>query len=142
MARGLLLMTVALSAAAVAGYAVCRVTGWNVHPTEMLQAACAVAIATALAAAPLLLVGKASQVAVAQAALAGMVAHLFAAITLGALFWLPKSPDARSALLWWLMTFYFASLTALVVVLVRRVNRPSPATPAADAPGGVADGHK
>jgi hypothetical protein len=112
-------LTVALAAAG--GVGVCAAAGWNWHGHEMLIAGGLLFAAAELAMVPLILAGKADQLAISQAALGATMVHLFVAAA--SMFAMKNSTAFHS----WLVTFYGATMISVVVAAVRAV-RSAPVT--------------
>src|SRR5438093_258710 len=75
-----------------------------------------------------MLVGGAPQAAVAQAALVGSVIHLFGCLVGAAVLFAVL--HAGAAMVYWVLAFYLATLSALVVVFSRAIVAAPPAAPA------------
>jgi hypothetical protein len=129
--RNVILIPLALLAVIVGGVTLCAAAGWPLHPREMTVAAIASAIVCALALGPNVLMRRASQAAVAQAALVGTLVHLMGhAAVIG--FVILARPGLDESFIWWFMPFYWATLAALAGVLVRLVRQ----APVSSAPAG------
>ena len=128
--RNVVTLLLSLVAAAVAGFALCALAGWNPRPRSMALAAAAAAAAGGLAFVPLILARRASQAAVAQAALLGTVIHLLGCLACTAIMLLVVRLPAAT---YWMLAFYWATLVALVVGFSRAVK--SAPIAAGDLPG-------
>ena len=117
--RNVITLLVSIVLAAVAGFALCAVAGWNPRLPAMALAATAAIIAGGLAFLPLVLARGASQAAVAQAALLGTVIHLMGCLAGAAVMLLLVRMPAAT---YWMLAFYWATLVALVVGFTRAVK--------------------
>jgi hypothetical protein len=118
------LLTVAL------GLGLCKLMGRSAHLHEMLQAVIIVIAASELAVVPLMLTRHASQMAVSQAALGGMVIHLLVVAAGVAMM-----PFDRPFIIW-LAAMYGATLLALSALNIWALRN----APAAKSPNAAADG--
>jgi len=117
--RNVITLLVSIVLAALAGFALCAVAGWNPRLPAMALAATAAIIAGALAFLPLVLARGASQAAVAQAALLGTVIHLMGCLAGAAVMLLLVRMPAAT---YWMLAFYWTTLTVLVVSFTRSVR--------------------
>jgi hypothetical protein len=115
----LLLILAAVALVTAGGFALCTVTGLNPHPRPMIAAAVTSVIVSMLSALPLVWTRNGSQATIAQAALAVTVIHLFAHAVAAGVAIVART---NAAYVYWLMPLYWATLAALVVVLVRVVR--------------------
>jgi len=119
--RGLALIPLSILIVAAAGVALCKIAGWRIGASGLLVAGISSAVAAGLAFVPLLLVRGGSQAAQAQAALVGTMVHLFIAIVVTGAVLLLKPPVAGS-FVYWMLAFYWTTLTVLVVSFTRSVR--------------------
>jgi hypothetical protein len=104
----------------VGGWAICAILAWSPHLREMALAAITCLVAAEMGLVPILISGAANQAAVAQASLIGTVLHLFAGIALAASLMFGLHLDR--AFIYWLMPFYWVTLTVLVITFIRAVR--------------------
>jgi len=118
--RLLLIAPIALIVTALAGFAICKALHVDPHVRSMLLAGGVALIACAAAASPMLLARRASQPGMAQAGLLSTTAHLFvaAALSFAALTVL----HAGAAFVYWILAFYWVTLTGVVIASVRAVK--------------------
>jgi hypothetical protein len=117
--RNVITLIVSILLAALAGFALCSLAGWNPRPRAMAFAAAAAIVAGGLAFVPQMLARGASQAAVAQAALLGTVIHLMGCLAGAAVMLLLVRIPAAT---YWMLAFYWATLVALVVGFTRAVK--------------------
>jgi hypothetical protein len=111
-----------IAVVAVSGYAACVGLGIDPHAREMIFAGVSCLIAGELALVPMILSRGASQPAVAQAGLVSTAVHLLICTVLGGSLILIKTLRLDAALVYWLLGFYWASLIALVICVIRAVK--------------------
>jgi hypothetical protein len=95
--------------------------GWKLNVAAMIVAAASAWVAAMTAAAVLLLVRGAPQGTIAQTALAGTMVHLFLCMIAAAVVVLGKI-ELGSSFLYWLMTQYWMTLIALVIVFAKAMR--------------------
>jgi hypothetical protein len=117
---------------AIVAALVCRWLGATAHLREMIIAAAIALIAAEAALLPVTLGKGLPQALNAQAGLVATMLHLFICIVGGFVAALFSGPANRSALLLWMLPFYWITLSALIVIVVRaiRAAAPSSAAPA------------
>jgi len=120
--RSVLLVPVYVVVIAVACCAAAAATGAAGQVRQIAAAAAVTALASALAAVPMLLVRGADQPSVVQAALASTGAHMLLTLALAGGAWAAGLAAFAPALLGWLLVFYWLSLAVLAVALVRVVR--------------------
>lgn len=126
MLRALSLISVTLALVTALGIALCKTAGWNVGASGLAAAGAAALAASAGALIPLWLSRGASGATVAQAGLAGTVIHMMIAIGCAGLTLLVRDKISHS-FIFWLLAFYWTTLTALVVTFAGAVKAASPA---------------
>jgi len=126
--RPALLLLLAVLIVAAGGYALCAAMGWRPHTACVALFAADALVAGMLALVPLRLSRGAPQAAVAQAALVGSVIHLFGCLVGAAVLFAVL--HAGAAMVYWVLAFYLATLSALVVVFSRAIVAAPPAAPA------------
>jgi len=125
--RGILLIVLAVVVAGAAGLAVCSIAGLDPHMRQLLIAGGICGAASVLAIVPLMLVRGASQAAVSQVGLVSTIVHMFAAILLiGGAY--AAGVKLEKPLLLWVLMFYWMTLIAVVMTLVRAVKVAPPGT--------------
>ncbi len=126
--KNLLIILLFVVGFAAAGYGLCSMAGWAVHERELITAAVICALAGGLAIIPAVLSRRKEHPmnALAQAALIGTVLHMFLIILLAAAVTVARLAGDRQPFLFWLLTFYWASLLAVVLVLVSLLRQASP----------------
>jgi len=134
MQRLLLPIPLAVLIAAGLGYGLLRIAGRAAHGREMIAAAVICLVAAELASVPAILARRSDPATASQAGLAGTVGHMFVALVLAGIAWMLKMAGERQPFLLWLLALYWASLVALVAVVVQ-VVRGAPVKPRGDAPG-------
>ena len=127
--KGALLLLPAVLIVAAGGYALCAATGWWFESQRMVVAMSTALVSGLLAFVPLVLTRGASQPAVIQAGLVGTLVHLFGCLAGAAVLVMMKTGIAS---VYWILAFYWATLTVLVVSFSRVVRK---APPAANAGG-------
>jgi hypothetical protein len=133
--RALLLAPLAVAVVAAGGVALLSSTGRATHLPAMINAAGTSLIAVALAAVPLFLTRRSTQLAVAQAGLVATMAHLF--VIVGGATVMMLAGRLTTPVLYWLIPFYFATLVPVAIAAVRAVRQaphepsvtPTPAKP-------------
>jgi hypothetical protein len=121
--KHLIWVPVLLALVAVAMLGLVRQVTGQPHTREVLAAAGIVILSAELALLPIVIVRRASAVAVFQAAFGGTVIHMFLALALAAACHvLGLVADVR-LFLFLLLSFYFVSLIVLVVAMVRIFRR-------------------
>ena len=128
--RTLLLIPAMLILTAAGGMGLCGALGWTVSTAAMTTAGAIVLTASVLALLPVLLARHATQLGMSQAALGATMIHLFASVGAAAVV-VMGNIAVGSGFLYWLMAFYWMTLIALVVILVRAVKSAPTATTAA-----------
>jgi hypothetical protein len=125
----LLIIPIVIAAALGVGYALCAASHHDPHLREMLLAAGACLVASAVASVPMILTRGASQPAVAQAGLVGTMLHLFgcAALVGGPMVFF-KSWQLDAALMYWVLPLYWLSLIVLVIAIVKAIRSAPVAT--------------
>jgi hypothetical protein len=137
--RLLLIAPIALVVTALAGFGICKAAQVDPHVRSILLAGAVAIVACAAAATPVLLARRASQAGMAQAGLLATTAHLFTAAALS--FVALTVLHAGVAFVYWILAFYWATLTGVVIASVRAVNR-APVGPAiAPGPSDTPDSH-
>jgi hypothetical protein len=130
--RTIVLIPAMLILAAGGGLAVARIMNWSVNVNALSLAGAIALGASTIALAPLALARHATQLGMSQASLVATMLHLFVIIAAAAVVVLGRFA-AGEGFLYWLMAFYFTTLIALVVVLVRAVKAaPMTSGPPAD----------
>jgi hypothetical protein len=124
--RRLLLIPASIVLTAACGLGLCVALHKNAHVIEMSIAACVAILASAAAATPLWIARHATQLGMSQAALVATMVHLFVAIALAAIAILGHFP-LHGAFLIWLSAFYWMTLIALVMAIVRMIKLAAPA---------------
>jgi hypothetical protein len=119
--RGLALIPFSILIVAASGIALCKIAGWPIGTSGLFVAGITSAVAAGLAFVPLLLARGGSQAAQAQAALVGTMVHLFIAVVVTGAVLLLKPPVAGS-FVYWMLAFYWTTLTVLVVSFTRNVR--------------------
>jgi hypothetical protein len=130
--RGLIAPPVVVILVAFIGFVSCKALGANPGNREMCLAGGIVLVATVTAVVPLIIVRRAKQYAVSQAALVGTVLHLMVAIGVGGVVYLKLQP--ATPYLIWLSGLYGASLIAVVVCSVQAVRSAEPELPVTPKP--------
>jgi hypothetical protein len=132
--RRLLLIPASIALTAAGGMTICVALHKSAHPMEMSLPAMVVTLASTAACVPLYMARNSDQLAASQAALVATMAHLFVAVALAAIAILGHFPLHGSFLIW-LSAFYWMTLIALVMVVVRMIKTapPSPAPSSAPA---------
>jgi hypothetical protein len=129
--RGTVINLLMILLTAGCGVVLCLSLGRDPHPRELSAAAIAVLVASQLALVPVFVTRRGNQIAAAQAALIATMIHLMLAATFAAVVVLAKLPLGR-AFVYWLLAFYWMTLTGLVVTVARHI-RLAPITPATKA---------
>ena len=119
--RTIVLIPAMLILTAAGGLAVARIMNWSVSSNALSLAGAIATGASILALVPVALARHATQLGMSQAALVATMLHLFVTVAAAAVVVLGKFA-AGEGFLYWLMAFYFPTLIALVVVLVRAVK--------------------
>lgn len=107
-------------AAAAIGVAGCRWAGVDWHPRDLAAAAAGSLLTAEVAVLLVLRQRHAATVAVAQAALLALTAHLLLSVALAAA--LIFSGRVSGSFLWWALVTYWATLIGVCAVLVRSVR--------------------
>ena len=123
----LILVPLTLLLLAAGGLALCMTVGWNPHWQELIAALVVSLAASMLAITPSLLLRNSDSATLSQSGLVGTVLHMFLTIIFAALVWMAGIAERHGAFLYWLLAFYWASLTAVVTVSVRLIRRAEPA---------------
>jgi hypothetical protein len=126
------LAVVVIVSAVVAGL-VCRFVGPASHLPQMLVAAVLSLVAAEAAVLPVLL-GRGLPALNAQAGLVATVLHLFICIVGGFVAALIIGPVNRAALLLWMLPFYWITLSALIVIIIRAIRAAPQSTAQNSAP--------
>ena len=119
--RSLLVIPLGLLLVAAVGTGACASAGRSFHTREMLLAAAAAFLASSAGASPVILARNASQLGVSQAALVGSMLHLFTALVLAAAVVFGHLAPVNP-FLFWLLSFYWITLIALVVVFTKSIK--------------------
>lgn len=119
--RTIVLIPAMLILTAAGGLAVARIIHWRVNGSAMSLAGAIALGASIIALAPVAVARHATQLGMSQAALVATMLHLFATVAAAAVVVLARFA-AGEGFLYWLMAFYWTTLIALVVVLVRAVK--------------------
>ena len=123
----LILIPASIALTAAGGMTLCALLHRNAHPVEMSLAAMVAVLACLAACVPLRMARRSDQLAVSQAALVATMLHLFVTIALAAIAILGHF-KLHTAFLIWLSAFYWMTLIALVLVVVRMIKTATPAT--------------
>ena len=116
---------------AACGFALSAAAGWNPRPDAMALAAGAALVAGGAAYIPLILSRGATQAGMAQAALVGTLIHLMGCLAGAAVMLLVVRIPAAT---YWILTFYWSTLIALVVGFTRTVRSAPQASASGSAP--------
>jgi hypothetical protein len=127
------LAVVVIVSAVVAGL-VCRFVGPASHLPQMLVAAVLSLVAAEAAVLPVLLGRGLPPALNAQAGLVATVLHLFICIVGGFVAALIIGPVNRAALLLWMLPFYWITLSALIVIIIRAIRAAPQSTAQNSAP--------
>src|SRR5262245_43036175 len=119
--RSLALIPLSVLIVTAAGVALCKMVGWRIGGSGLLVAGISSAVAAGLALIPPLLVRGGSPATLAQAALIGTMVHLFVSVVATGAVLLLKPPVAGS-FVYWMLAFYWTTLTVLVVSFTRRLR--------------------
>jgi hypothetical protein len=123
--RGLILVPPVMFLVAGLGYVICRSAGWPTHGRELLIAMTIAIVASGSAFVPALLIGR-NTADVAQAGLGGTVIHMLLMGGLSVAAVALKLAMDQTALVWWVLVFYWVSLATVAagfVSLVRSAAR-------------------
>jgi hypothetical protein len=123
--RTMIVTTLAAILTAAVGVAALQGAGVSPHVSALLPALGATVLASILGGLPLALVGQASPLARAQAALACTMIHLFVMILAGGVIILGKF-TADLAFIYWLSGLYLSTLIAMVGSIISSLSAAAP----------------
>ena len=115
MTRTALAIPFVLLAVIGAGVGICRASHVDPHIQEMLIAAAVALVSAEAACVPAMLLKGADTATMSQAALGGTVLQMLLCLGMLAVTWLAGLNLKPQPMVWWLMSFYWTSLAALVI---------------------------